>query len=175
MTPSIASPLAGEFLSLTSSDTWVLVAFILFIALLAYAGAFRFIGRSLDARAVSIREQLEEARQLREEAQARLAAFERQQHEVSRTADEIVATARKEAEAAAAQAKLDIEASVERRLKAAEDQIALAEAEAVRSVRDGAVDAAVAAARQVLAESYDGAAASALIDESIKEVGARIN
>lgn len=175
MTPSIFSPLKGGFLALDNSDTWVLVAFILFIALLTYVGAFRFIGRALDSRATGIREQLEQARQLREEAQARLAAFERQQHEVARTADEIVTAARREAEAAATQAKLDIHASVERRLKAAEDQIALAEAEAVRSVRNGAVDAAVAAARKVLAESYEGDRGAAMLDDAIREVGARVN
>lgn len=176
MTPSlIAQPLAGGFLSLTNAETWVLVAFILFVALLIYVGVPKILSRALDSRSVTIREQLEEARQLREEAQARLAAFERQQHEVSRTADEIVEAAKREAEAAAAQAKLDIEASVERRLRAAEDQIALAEAEAVRTVRDAAVDAAISATRKVLVEKYDSASGASLIDESIREVGARVN
>ena len=169
------TPLAGGFLSPSNSETWVIVGFILFIGVLYYFGAFKVIGRMLDDRAVNIRNQLEEARQLREEAQARLAAFERQHHEVSRLAEEIVDTARKDAEAAAAQAKLDLEASMKRRLQAAEDQISLAEAEAVRAVRDGAVDSAIAAARKVLAENYAGAAGTALLDESLKEVAARVN
>lgn len=175
MTPFTASPLAGAFLSPTNTDTWVLVAFILFLSLLAYLGVPGFIARALDARALGIRKQLEEARQLREEAQARLAAFERQQHEVSRMAEDIVANAKRDAEAAAVQAKLDIEASVARRLKAAEDQIALAEAEAVRSVRDGAVDAAVAATRRILSENYTGDVASAQIDRAIQEASSRVN
>lgn len=175
MEPIISTPLAGAFLSLSNSNTWVLVAFILFCALLAYLGVPKLIGGLLDSRAIRIREQLEEARQLREEAQARLAAFERQQHEVARTADDIVAAARREAEAAAEQAKIDLNASVDRRMKAAEDQIALAEAEALRSVRDGAVDAAMAATRKVLSEQYQGPAGAAMLDDAIKVVGARVN
>ena len=169
------TPLAGAFLSPTNAETWVLVGFVIFVLVLFYFGVPKMIGKALDERAVGIRNQLEEARQLREEAQARLASFERQQHEVSRMAEEIVETARKDAEAAAAQAKIDLEASVARRMQAAEDQIAMAEAEAVKAVRDGAVDAAVAAARQVLSESYTGDKASAMLDAGIKEVGSRVN
>ncbi|MCI4664370.1 MAG: ATP F0F1 synthase subunit B [Neomegalonema sp.] len=175
MTNIAFAPLAGAFLALDNAETWVLAAFILFVGLLIYLGVPGMLTRALDARAVAIREQLEEARQLREEAQARLAKFERQQHEVSRLADEIVASARKDAESAAAQAKLDLEASVARRLAAAEDQIAMAEADAVRAVRDGAVDAAIGAARKILSERYQGDAASALLDQGVKEVAARVN
>lgn len=144
------APHAGAFLSLDSTDTWVLVAFGLFIALLIYAGAFSFIGRSLDDRAAGIRRQLNEARELKEEAQAKLAEFERKSADVSRQADEIVERAKQEAEIAFQQAKKSIAASVQQKLKAAEDQIAIAEADAVRAVRDQAVDAAVAASTEML-------------------------
>ena len=93
----------------------------------------------LDKRADGIRTDLDEARGLREEAQALLASYERKQREVQDQADRIVAQARAEAEAAAEQAKADLRQSIDRRLAAAEDQIASAEAAAVREVRDRAV------------------------------------
>ncbi|MCP5877527.1 hypothetical protein NL390_34220, partial [Klebsiella pneumoniae] len=72
-------------------------------------------------------------------------------------ADEIVANARREATAHARKAQADLEDSIQRRLKAAEDQIASAESDAVRAVRDRAVQVAIAAASEVLA-SQSGAA-----------------
>lgn len=171
--PVLTTPLAGGFLALDSSDTWVLVAFVLFIGLLIYAGVPGMLARALDERAKVIREQLNEARELREEAQGKLAAFERQHAEVEKQAEEIVARAKREAEAAAAEAKIAIEASVAQRLAAAEDQIAMAEADAVRAVRDEAVDAAVKAARSVLKTSIGASEHAPLIDQAIQETAAK--
>ena len=68
----IITPLAGKFLALDSTDTWVLVAFIAFIGVLLYFGVFKMVGGMLDDRAADIRRQLNEARELKEEAQAKL-------------------------------------------------------------------------------------------------------
>ena len=57
----------------------------------------------------------------------------------------------------------------------AEEQIASAEARAVREVRDRAVTVAVAAAQEVLARQMDEAKGARLIDESIATVGARLH
>ena len=88
---------------------------------------------------------LDEAKRLREEAQEIYASYERRQREVSGQADQIIANAKREAEAQAAKAKEDLKISIERRLKAAEEQIASAESDAVRAVRDRAVRTAAAA------------------------------
>lgn len=171
---TMMTPLAGGFLALDNAETWVLVAFFLFIGLLIYVGAFKFIGKALDDRAAGIRRQLNEARDLKEEAQAKLAEFERKSQEVSRQADEIVERAKREADAAFEQAKQSIADSVAQKLKNAEEQIALAEADAVRAVRNTAVDAAVAASADVLKKSV-GASSGAMIDDAISEVSKRLN
>lgn len=167
---------AGDaFFSLANTDFVVLLAFILFGAILVYFKVPQLLGGLLDKRADRIRSELDEAKALREEAQTLLASYERKQAEVQEQADRIVATARKEAEAAAEQAKKDLELSIERRLQAAEDQIASAEAEAVRSVRDRAIAVAGAAAADVLQTQYTGDAASAVIDRAIETVGQKLN
>ena len=90
-------------------------------------------------------------------------------------ADQIVANAKREAEGQAAKAQADLKASIERRLKGAEDQIASAEADAVRAVRDRAVQAAIAAASALLAQQVRGGQRSAGIDEAIEDVARRLN
>lgn len=90
-------------------------------------------------------------------------------------ADRIVTAARADALAAADAAKAEITRSVARRLAAAEDQIAQAEASAIRAVREQAVAVAVGAAGEVLARQMTATTAAALVDESIAEVGKRLN
>jgi F-type H+-transporting ATPase subunit b len=86
-----------------------------------------------------------------------------------------VATAKEEAEAAAVQAKADIAASVARRLAAAQDQIASAEASAVKEVKDRAVVVAVSAAKEVVAKQMTAASANKLIDDAIAAVEAKLH
>jgi F-type H+-transporting ATPase subunit b len=158
-----------------NSNFVVGVAFVLFVALLAYLGVHKYIARALDERAGRIRAELGEARQLREEAQELFAEFERKQRQVAGQADEIIAHARTEAEAAAERAKEDIRLSIERRLRAADEQIALAEANAVRQVRDQAVAVAIAAASDVLRQRLGEDRDRGLVDQAIEEVGRKLH
>ena len=172
--PAIA---AGDkpFLSLANTDFVVLIGFLLFLGVLTYFKVWGLLGGLLDKRAEGIRDELNEARALREEAQQLLASFERKQAEVQEQADRIVATAKKDADAAAEQAKVDLAASIKRRLAAAEDQIASAEAGAVKEVRDAAISVAVAAASDVIAKEMTASDATALINSSIDEVAAKLH
>ncbi|MCL4169532.1 UNVERIFIED_CONTAM: hypothetical protein GTU68_021605, partial [Idotea baltica] len=121
----------------------------------------------LDSRAEGIKSELDEARALREEAQTILASYERKQQEVKEQADRIVSTAREEAAQAAEKAKDDLKLSIVRRLAAAEDQIASAEASAVREVRDQAIIIAIAASREVIGKQMTAADGNKLIDSAI--------
>ncbi len=151
------------------------ISFVVFFGLLAYLGVHKLIGRALDDRAGRIREELDEVRRLREEAQAIFAEFERKHREVHTQVGEIVAHAKLEAEQAAENAKADLAASIERRLRGADEQIAMAEANAVREVRDRAVQVAIAAAAEVMAARLTADDADALVDDAIRSVGERLH
>ncbi len=171
--PAVAA--TGPFFSLGNTDFIVVIAFIVFIGVLIYFKVPGKVLAMLDSRAEGIRSNLNEARGLREEAQTLLASYERKHGDVQAQADRIVAAAKEEADAAAAKARHDLEVSIERRLKAAEEQIESAQANAVKEVRDQAIQISIAAAADVLAKGMDGARASALIDESIKTVSAKLH
>lgn len=174
----VASPAmaaSGPFLSLQNTNFVVLIAFLCFIGLLVYMKVPAKLTGMLDARAATIKAELDEARSLREEAKSILATYERRQKEVQEQADRIVSSAREEALAAAAQAKEDLKASIARRLASATEQIASAEAGAIRQVREQAVAVAVAAAGEVLSKQMTADAASASIDEAIAQVEARLH
>ena len=171
--PALAAD--GPFLSLRNTDFIVTIAFLVFVGILVYFKVPQIVGGLLDKRAEGIRADLDEARRLREEAQEVYASYERRQREVSKLAEEIVANARREAIAQAEKAKADLEHSIQRRLKAAEDQIASAESDAVRAVRDRAVQTAVAAASEVLRQQGTPEGLSAGLDAAIEEVSQRLH
>ncbi|WP_380056715.1 F0F1 ATP synthase subunit B [Falsihalocynthiibacter sp. SS001] len=172
-TPAMAA--SGPFLSLSNTDFVVLLAFILFVAVLLRFNVPAILNRQLDARAEGIQNDLDEARALREEAKTVLAEYERKQKEVQTQAEGIVAAAKEEARAAAELAKADLQKSIERRIAGAQDQIASAEAAAVKEVRDTAITVAIGAARDVIAANTSAADGNKLIDDSIKEVGAKLH
>ena len=172
-TPALAAE--GPFFSLKNSDFVVLISFLIFVGILFYFKVPALIGGLLDKRAAMIKSELEEARALREEAQALLASYERKQKEVQEQADRIIAQARDEATAAATQAKEDLKKSIARRIAAAEDQIASAEAAAIKEVRDRAIVIAIAAAREVIAKQMTAADAGKMIDDGIAVVDAKLH
>lgn len=172
-TPALAAK--GPFFSLGNTDFVVLLAFLLFIAILFYFKVPGLLGGMLDKRADDIKSELDEARRLREDAQTLLASYERKQKEVQEQADRIVAAAKEEAKAAGDQARVDLEKSVERRMAAAQEQIASAESSAVKAVRDQAVTIAVGAARDVIAKQMTATDGNALIDDAIAQVGAKLH
>ncbi len=148
------------------AEFWVLVAFVIAIAFLVYKTK-GILTAALDARAVKIKAELDEARQLRDEAQTKLAEYQRKQRDALKEAEAIIAYAKAEAERVAAQGARDLEAAIERRRRMALEKVALAEAKALTEVRNSAVDLAIAAVGHVLAQDLDPARKSALIDEAI--------
>lgn len=166
---------SGPFFSLGNTDFVVTIGFIVFIGVLLYFKVPMLLLSMLDKRAEGIRSELDEAKALREEAQALLASYERRQREVQEQADRIIAHAKEEAVVAGEQARADLEKSIERRLAAAEDQIASAQAGAVKEVRDRAIAVAIRAARDVVAKQMTAKDATKSIDDAISEVGQKLH
>lgn len=174
----IASPAlaaSGPFLSLYNTNFVVLIAFLVFIGILVWKKVPRMVTRMLDDRAQTIRNELDEARLLREEAKALLATYEARQKEVQEQSLRIIAAAKEEAHAAAAQAKQDLQSSIGRRLAAAEDQIESAVKAAELAVRNQAITVSIAVAGEVLARQMTADGAKASIDAAIDQVAARLH
>jgi len=161
--------------SLASPEFWVAVSFFGFVALVLYYRLPQAVIDALDKRAEGIRQELDEARRLREEAQGILADYERKQRDAAKEAEEIIELAKRESQALAEETRTALQESLERRARLAEEKIARAEEQAVDEVRTRAVDVAVAAARSVIEKKMTPAAASKLIDQNIRELKGTLN
>jgi len=156
-------------------EAWVAFAFLCFLGLLGYLGVYRKLIDLLDQRQARIKGDLDEAKRLREEAQALLADFERKGRAAESEAEAIIASAKAEAERLAAEAKSRMEDFVARRTKIAETKIAQAEAQALADVRSTATDAAVAAAEKILSTTAKGKVAEDLLAKGIEDVKNKFN
>lgn len=158
-----------------ASEFWVLVPVLLFLALVAWKGGFKAAGSALDKRAVAIRDELEEARRLREEAQTLLANYQRQQAEAETLAEEIVERARRDAEAMATKARADLTDRLQRRAAQAEAKIASAEQQALAEVKSKAADLAVDMAEQVIRTEMSAADRTRLFNEGLTQMDGALN
>jgi F-type H+-transporting ATPase subunit b len=156
------------------AEFWVAVAFVLFVGVLGYFGAHKMLVRSIDDRRERIKAELDEARRLKEEAQALLAQYAHKREEAEREAQAIIASAEAEAGRLAAEAATKMEELVARRTKIAESKIAQAEAQALADVRAAAAEAAVSAAERIMGRSVKGNVADELLARGIAEVKQRL-
>lgn len=159
---------------LASTTTWVAVSFVIFMAMALYWG-LRPVLKSLDARAERIRKEIRDAEQLREEAQQQLADSKRRQREAHHEAEEIVEHARAEAKRMRDQAETDIKQQLERRERQTMDRIHQAEQQAIRELRNRAVDIATAATTELLRENLSDKKATELVDGAIKDLPEKLN
>ncbi len=152
-----------------STTFWVGVAFVVFI-IATFKPARRILTGALDAKIAKIREEVDEAQRLREEAQATLASYQRRQREAIQEAEQIVAHAREEAERAKARAAVELEEAISRREQQAADKIAHAEAAALDEIREKAVDMAIDATARLLEKKLAGEAGEQSVADAIKDI-----
>jgi F-type H+-transporting ATPase subunit b len=158
-----------------NATAWVALAMLVVIGIMVWKKVPAAISRALDKKIAAIREQLDEAKQLRAEAEALKAEYEAKAAQAGEEARVMVERARHEADGIVEQARTDAVALVERRARMAEDKIGAAERAALDEVRAKAADMATAAAAQLIAQQHDEKADRAMIDRTIADLGTRLN
>lgn len=150
-----AAPAAAHGAFYTDPAFFVALGFVIFVAIAAKK-VWPMVGGGLDSRSAKIREQLEQAARLREEAEALLKQYEVQQKQMLAEAKDIVENAKKDAKVIRDSAAKDLKAALERRAAQAEENIARAEQQAVADMRTHLIDVATEATRSVVAKQLEG-------------------
>ncbi|MBT5647126.1 MAG: F0F1 ATP synthase subunit B [Rhodospirillaceae bacterium] len=153
---------------------WVAVGFFIFVAAV-FKVAKKTITGALDGRAEDIRNSLDQAAGLREEAQQLLAEYQRKQRDAVKETEQMLAHARAEAERMAKEGAEKLEEALKRREQLAVEKIAQAETDAIREVRAISVDVAVAATRSLIASNMDAGKSGAMVDEAISDLSKKLH
>lgn len=154
---------------------WALIGLVLFLGLMIYIKVPGMVGRSLDKRADNIRGELDEAKRLREEAQALLAEYQKKRKEAEAEAAALLAAAEREAALLTEEARQKTEEFVARRNALSEQKIKQAEADAITAVKSAAIDIAVEAAGKVIAAKTDKTTQTVLFKDAVAKVQSRLN
>ena len=155
-------------------ETWVLVAFIIFVALVSKK-AWKLITVNLDARAEGIRAGLEEAARLREEAQGLLSQYQRDHRGLEEEMARMLENAREEAQQVVLAAEERLAAQLSQKEAQAQQNIRYAEAHLLEDIRSEASALTVTASRELIRRSLDSKKASRLLDLSIDDVGNKLS
>ena len=148
----------------------VAVAMAVLIAVMLWKKVPGMITGGLDARIAAIREQLDEAKKLRAEAEALRDEYRGKITDAEKNAVDMIANAEREADGIRAKAATDSEAAIARRQRMAEDKIAAAEREAVEEVRARAARAAAVASRDIISSRHTAEDDKALADSVIASI-----
>jgi F-type H+-transporting ATPase subunit b len=160
---------------LANPELWVLIGLAAFIGLLIWLKVLPgALFKALDAHGEKIKAELDEAQQLREEAQALLADVKAQREEAERQAAGMIEAAKADAALIASEAKAKLEEQITRRAEMAERKIAQAEAQAAADVKSAAVDLAAQAAEQILVARLASGGSDGLVDAAISQIGTKL-
>jgi len=162
------------FWSAANPELWVAVGMILFLGVVFLAGGFKTAMGGLDAKSAKIQADLDEAAQIRAEAEAMLAGIRLQRDEAEVQAKAMIVAAGEEAARLSAEAKVKLEESVARRGALAERKIEAAQQEAASQVKAAAVDMAARAAETILAARLAGSKSDAQTDKAIGELATKL-
>jgi F-type H+-transporting ATPase subunit b len=158
----------------TDPAFWVAVAFILFFVLTGRL-LWRTLADALDKRATAIAKTLSDAEALRKDALKAKVDAESTLARATAEAEGIITQAHEEAERMRMKAMANLETAIALRQQQALDRISQAEAQAIKDVRNSAVDVAVAATRALLRDQVGGGKTQALVDEAIAELPRRLH
>ena len=155
-------------------ETWVLVAFIVFVGLVSKK-AYGFITVSLDERAARIGSELEEAARLREEAQALLSQYQRDHRGLETEIARILEQAGQEGDQITLAAEDKLKAQLAQREAQVQENMKHAEVQAFERIRSMASTLTVAASSELIRKNLSPEKASRLLDASIDEVADKLS
>ena len=153
---------------------WVGVAFVLFMLLMVAVGVHKLVWNALGESGRKVQAHLDEAAQLRAEAQTLLENIKVERAAAERDAAEMLANAAEAAQRLQAEAQIKLAEQITRRGQMAERRIAQAEAQAEADVRAAAADLATQLAEQVLTRRLIGATSDPLIDKAIGQLAGKL-
>lgn len=149
---------------------WLAITFITLYILMAKV-ALPKIGAVLDERQRKIDDNLDKAAQLKAEAEAAVAAYEKALAESRAHAHSVIKEASERLAKQAEERTRDLNAKLADQIKAGEVRIAAAKDKALASVRDVAVDIAGAAVARLIGATADQTKVEAAVATALKEQG----
>ncbi|MBI4331975.1 MAG: F0F1 ATP synthase subunit B [Chloroflexi bacterium] len=165
----------GELLSSMGINPPLLIAQLInftLLFILIYMFGFKRIGAMLDERSRRIKEGLDKAEQIRQQAAEADKAFRAQMDTARKEAQAVIGQASQMAERVKEEAREEARKEVESRIARAQNEIQRQRDETLEALRREFADIAILAAEKVIRERLDKEANKKIIEQVLAETGA---
>ena len=159
---------------LNDPTLWLVFSFVAF-AVLAFIFGRKSVLSILDTKIEKIRNDISTAEKLQTEAEALLNQYKSNLQNASVEADRIIAKAKIQAEDIRKQSELDLAETMARREVMLKTRIDQMERAAIDDIRRYAAELAVSATTEIIAQKLSEQKASSLMDDSINNIGNKLN
>ena len=152
------------------SSFFVALSFLIFVGLVIYMGLPKMIISVLDKRSEGIQEELDEARNLREEAQKLLAKEKKNLDRASEESKNLIKIAKQQVDEMRKKAEENLKEDIERKKKIAELKIEQAQTEALNDVKARIANLSFQITKNYLSKNLDKKVSKSILDDSISEI-----
>ena len=159
---------------LQDTHVWFVISFLIFLGIAWKFGKDAVI-TLLDTRIEDIRKNIQDAENLRVEAQELLAQYQRKHKDSLKDAEAIVKNAEAQAADIRKKAEEELEESIARREKQLKDRLKRMEQAATEEIRKYAANLALNATAEIVAAQLDKKTNEKLVDASIKDIDKSLN
>jgi F-type H+-transporting ATPase subunit b len=159
---------------LNDPTLWLVFSFVAFVVL-AFIFGRKSVLSILDTKIEKIRNDISTAEKLQTEAEALLNQYKSNLQNASVEADRIIAKAKIQAEDIRKQSELDLAETMARRENMLKTRIDQMERAAIDDIRRYAAELAVSATTEIIAQKLSEQKASSLMDDSINNIGNKLN
>ena len=153
---------------------WYTIAFLMFMGVLVKY-ALPVINKLLDARIAGIIKNLEEAENLRVEAQEMLAQYQRKHRDALQESQKIIDVAKENADQYRVKAQAELEATMKVREDQLTSRLERMEQNAIGEIQTYAAELSMKAAKQIIEDSLDKKTNVKLVDDAIKNIAQNIH
>lgn len=158
---------------LTDTSLWVAISFVVF-TLFVFKKAQKALYAKLDTRIIDIKNEIDTAESMRIQAQELLAQYQRKQRDAVQESEDIIENAKRHAREIQRNAEKELEASMARKEIQMQERLKRMEEQAIADMRNQAVEKAMAATRQILAQELAKKKGSDLIDVAIEDLDGQL-
>ena len=171
LSPGVSNAAGSKkMFSLDNTDFVVLISFLIFVGVLIYFKVPSIIAKFLDERSNDIKNEIERASEILEEAKQILSSIEADHIKTTETIEQMVITARDRARDEEEKAKKHIEELMKNKLISAEGQVKSNERKIIEEIEQRAIDLSVEKVRVKLSKSLSGDDYERYFTSSIKSV-----
>ena len=159
-----------KMFSLNNTDFVVLISFLIFVSVLIYFKVPSIIAKFLDKRSDDIKNEIERAGEILEEAKQILSSIEADHIKTNETIEQMVTTAKDRAKDEEEKAKKHIEKFMKNKLLSAEGQVKSNERKILEEIEQRAIDLSIEKVRLRLSKSLSIVDYQRYFDSSIQSV-----